>query len=136
MSNVYLPRSSLSKSNPRISCCLEHLGALLGLPLQPLMLLKRPDLVDTLTKLNNYVGPADLDEYSSADKGNIIKGMKKIKKLLAAVFIKLSKLFPEISTDGKKDFLIGFKVQVKKLEESTKDWPEDKVLCMIELPDQ
>ena len=100
------------------------------------MLLKRPDLVDTLTKLKNYVGPADLDEYSSADKGNIIKGVKKIKKLLAAVFIKLSKLFPEISTDGKKDFLIGFKVQVKKLEESTKDWPEDKVLCMIELPDQ
>ena len=58
-----------------------------------------------------------------------------IKKLLAPAFIKLSKLFPTISNGDKKDFLEGFKVQVKKLEESTRDWPEDKVLCMTELPD-
>ena len=125
----------MSKSNPRISCCLDHLDALLVLPLQPLMLLKRPDLVDTLMKLQKYVGPADLAKYSSADKGKVIKGVKKIQKLWAAAFIKLSKLFPIISTGGKKDFLVGFKVQVKKLEESTRDWPEDKVLCMTELPD-
>ena len=98
------------------------------------MLLKRPDLVDTLMKLKKYVGPVDLTKYGSTEKGIISKGVKKIQKLLAVVFIKFSKLFLEILTVGKKDFLIGFKEQVKKLEESTLDWPEDQVLCMTELP--
>ena len=44
-------RTSLSSSNPLIPRCISHITALLALPMQPLMLKKQPEIVDTLRSL-------------------------------------------------------------------------------------
>ena len=125
-------RTSVSSQAPQLSLCLEQLSSLLLLPLQPLMLLKRPQLVDTLTKLKNYAGPVDLAGFNPAEKKNIMKEVRKIKKLSATVMNVVANLFPDISAEGGDPFLESFKVEVEKVRERTRDWPEDKVLFMTE----
>ena len=44
-------RTSLSSSNPLIPRCISHITALLALPMQPLMLKKQPEIVETLRSL-------------------------------------------------------------------------------------
>ena len=44
-------RTSLSSSNPLIPRCISHLTALVALPMQPLMLKKQPEIVETLRSL-------------------------------------------------------------------------------------
>ena len=124
-------RTSVSSQAPQLSLCLEQLSSLLLLPLQPLMLLKRPQLVDTLTKLKNYAGPVDLAGFNPAEKGNIMKEVRKIKKLSATVMNMVANLF---SAEGGDPFLESFKVEVARVRERTGDWPEVKVLFMTELP--
>ena len=91
-------------------------------------------MVDTLTKLKSYAGPVDLAGFNPAEKGNIMKEVRKIKKLSATVMNVVANLFPDISTEGGDPFLESFKVEVERLRERTSDWPEDKVLFMTELP--
>merc|ERR1711953_1452539 len=44
-------RTSLSSSNPLIPRCIPHITAMMALPMQPLMLKKQPEIVDTLRSL-------------------------------------------------------------------------------------
>ena len=52
-------KTSLNNSNPQINKCCELLTELLQLSLEPLHLIKQPDILLTIRKLRKYVGPAD-----------------------------------------------------------------------------
>jgi len=122
-------RRSLSASNPQIPRCVTHLTALLSLPLQPLMLVKQPNTVDTLRRLRKYAGPSDLSGYSATERQEIARGVKQVKERSAAVLARLASLFPGF-TASSGTFPDYLEEQVAKHLEATKGWPEDKVLGM------
>merc|ERR1719342_2013345 len=52
-------KTALNSSNPQMTKCCELLTELMQLSIEPLMLLKQPDIILTIRKLRKYVGPAD-----------------------------------------------------------------------------
>ena len=64
-------RTSLSSSNPLIPRCISHITALLALPMQPLMLKKQPEIVETLRSLR--YSPIFENSFSIIHIHNFIK---------------------------------------------------------------
>ena len=52
-------KTTLNNSNPQIMKCCDLLTELLQLSLEPLHLIKQPDILLTIRKLRKYVGPSD-----------------------------------------------------------------------------
>jgi len=122
-------RTSLSSSNPLIPRCISHITALLALPMQPLMLKKQPEIVETLRSLRKYVGPSDQSGYSAAERAEIGRGVKQVRERANTLLTRLYNLFPNYSTTT-GDFSEFFQEEVAQLKEATKEWTQEKVLSM------
>ena len=125
-------KTALNNSNPQIIKCCDLLTELLQMSLEPLMLIKQPDLLLTIRKLRKYVGPADLTSYTEADKLNIASGVKMITNRSGLCYDKFAKLFPGHSAASQQPFHEYFQEQVDQWKERTKDWDEVKVLSFTE----
>jgi len=124
-------KTSLNNSNPQISKCCELLTEFLQISLEPLHLIKQPDILLTIRKLRKYVGPADKSNYTEADRVNIANGVKMITTRSNLCYEKLSNLFPSFSS-SQKSFHEFFQDKVDKFGEETKDWEEKKLLSLTE----
>jgi len=122
-------RTSLSSSNPLIPRCISHLTALIALPMQPLMLKKQPEIVDTARSLRKYVGPSDQSGYSAAERSEIARGVKQVRERANTLLTRLQSIFPNYSTTT-GDFSEFFQEEVSLFHEATKGWAEEKVLSM------
>merc|ERR1711990_1241542 len=106
-----------------------HLTAMMALPMQPLMLKKQPEIVETLRCLRKYVGPSDQSGYSAAERAEIGRGVKQVRERANTLLTRLYSLFPNYSTTT-GDFSEYFQEEVSQLKEATKEWTEEKVLSM------
>ena len=122
-------KTTLNNSNPQINRCCELLTELLQMSLEPLHLIKQPDILLTIRKLRKYVGPADKSNYTEADRVNIAAGVKMITTRSNLCYEKFSNLFPNPS---QKSFPEFFQEKVDQFREETKDWDEHKLLSLTE----
>lgn len=122
-------KTTLNNSNPQINKCCELLTELLQMNLEPLHLIKQPDILMTIRKLRKYVGPADKSNYTEADRVNIAAGVKMITTRSNLCYEKFSNLFPNSS---QKSFPEFFQEKVDQFREETKDWDEHKLLSLTE----
>merc|ERR1712029_1085236 len=88
-------KTALNSSNPQMTKCCELLTELMQLSIEPLMLLKQPDIILTIRKLRKYVGPADTSDYTEADKMKIVSGVKMITMRSGLCCDRFSRLFTE-----------------------------------------
>jgi len=121
-------KKSLNNSNPQIDKCTEYLAELLQLDMEPLMLLKQPDILLTIRKLRKYVGPAGQKDFTEADKGKISMGVKMITTRSGLCYDKFTKMFPEFKAGSQQQFHDYFQGEVVNFKEKTKDWDETKAL--------
>merc|ERR1712241_622192 len=122
-------RTSLSSNNPLIPRCISHLTALIALPMQPLMLKKQPEIVETARSLRKYVGPSDQSGYSAAERSEIARGVKQVRERANTLLTRLQSIFPNYSTTT-GNFPEFFQEEVSLFHEATKGWAEEKVLSM------
>jgi len=121
-------KTALNSSNPQMSKCCELLTELMQLSIEPLMLLKQPDIILTIRKLRKYVGPADTSDYTEADKMKIVSGVKMITMRSGLCYDKFSRLFTEYNSTSQQPFYDYFQEELNKFKEQTKDWEESKLL--------
>lgn len=123
---------ALSNSNPQMNKCCDLLTELLQMAVEPLMLIKQPDILLTIRKLRKYVGPADQTDYTEADKLKIVSGVKMITTRSGLCYDKFAKLFPDHSAASQQPFHEYFQEQVDRWRERTEDWDEVKLLSFTD----
>ena len=103
-------KKALNNSNPQIDKCTEHLAELLQLDMEPLMLLKQPDIILTIRKLRKYVGPAGQKDFTETEKAKIVMGVKMITTRSGLCYDKFIKMFPEYKAGSQQQFHDFFQV--------------------------
>lgn len=103
-------KMALNNSNPQMTKCCDLLTELLQTNVEPLMLLKQPDIILTIRKLRKYVGPADQTDYTDGDKMKIVSGVKMITTRSSLCYDKFTKLFSEYNAANQQQFHEYFQV--------------------------
>jgi len=122
-------KSSLHIDKPSPDRCITALNQLNELPIVPFMLKKQPDIVTTIHRIRNYIGPIGFSSW--ADK----EAKKKMEKNIDIIQKKAEKLYNKFKSyfayQGKKPFIVMFKQELDHFKHVTKDLNEQEVLCMM-----
>ncbi|XP_012264964.2 PC4 and SFRS1-interacting protein isoform X2 [Athalia rosae] len=123
-SNLGLDRADTDK-------CLHAMDDMLALPIDPLMLKKHPQIVETVRRLRRYIG--NLAEWKlNEDEASIFKQKaEQIKQKAEHIYNKFEAMF---TISGGQTFWQSFSDQVDHFKELTKDMPEEKMFSLMADP--
>ncbi|KAK6620556.1 hypothetical protein RUM43_010848 [Polyplax serrata] len=123
-----LIKTSLQKIKVDVDKALSLMDELITMPLDPLMLKKHPQVVDTTKKLRQYVGNLSEWKLSSEEKTNFEAKADKIRQKANILFNKYTALFavPENS-----NFWNVFLDSVNEFAKLTEDMPRERVYGLI-----
>lgn len=123
-SNLGLDRADADK-------CLHAMDDMLALPIDPLMLKKHPQIVETVRRLRRYIG--NLAEWKlNEEEASIFKQKaEQIKQKAEHIYNKFKAMF---TISGGQTFWQSFSDQVVHFKELTKDMPEEKMFSLMADP--
>lgn len=104
---------------PQIHQLLQELNKLL---VSKLMLKKQPQVMETVSKLCNFVGPPNTTDNELKDK------IKSVRTLANAIFVKWQSFFEDLPDT---DFMLHFELMIKNFQCSVRDMPIDKLRFMV-----
>ncbi|XP_026843192.1 hepatoma-derived growth factor-like [Drosophila persimilis] len=110
-------RQCLPLRQAHVTKCLKNLGRLKKLELTKVMLLRHPESVDTLRKLQGYVGNLKKWKMPRSDKIKFEAQAKIIRQEATIIYARFPKLFDSAET---KDFWQEYCKEVKIFKETTK----------------
>jgi hypothetical protein len=129
-------KTSLNLKKPSPDRCIQALDELQELGIAPLMLKKQPDIVSTVKKICQYIGPSGFRNWEDEDLVNKIdRSISIIQSKANKVFNNLKKCFNS-QDDSDATFMDKFENEVNKLNKHVMDMDENKVLSMTRDPTQ
>jgi len=125
-------KTALKLDNPDTDGCIAALDDLDGLPVEPLMLKKQPNIVTTIRRIRKYVGPQSGDQLSVKDKEIRNRAIQDIQTKADFLYNKLLSYFP--AQDGDRTSLEQFQLELSQFKEKTSKMKETEFLELIQDP--
>jgi len=125
-------KTALKLDNPDTDGCIAALDDLDGLPVEPLMLKKQPNIVTTIRRIRKYVGPQSGDQLSVKDKEMRNRAIQDIQTKADFLYNKLLSYFP--AQDGDRTSLEQFQLELSQFKEKTSKMKETEFLELIQDP--
>lgn len=124
-------KSNLGLDKANADQCLQAMNVMLNLSIDPLMLKKHPQIVETIKRLRRYIG--NLSDWKLNEEETLIFKQKaeQIRQKAEHIYNKFKAMFtiPEGQT-----FWQSFSDQVDHFKELTKDMSEEKMFSLIADP--
>lgn len=127
----HLIKASVGLKNANADKCLEHLKEYTTLKITPLMLKKRPGVVQTMKRLRKYVGNANNWEMDDSMKDEFNEKAHKIQLKAEEIYSSFKFLFPH---NEQKSFWEHFSEKVADFQNKTKGMTPDELNSMYEEP--
>lgn len=127
----HLIKASVGLKNANADKCLEHLKEYQTLKITPLMLKKRPGVVQTMKRLRKYVGNAINWEMDDSMKDEFKEKALKIQLKAEEIYGSFKLLFPH---HEQKSFWDHFSDKVAEFQSKTKGWTPDELNSLYEEP--
>lgn len=127
----HLIKASVGLKNANADKCLEHLNEYTTLKITPLMLKKRPSVVQTMKRLRKYVGNANAWEMDDSMRDEFNEKAHKIQLKAEEIYSSFKFLFPH---NEQKSFWDHFSEKVAEFQNKTKGMTPDELNSMYEEP--
>uniref|UniRef100_A0A336KSE7 CSON015118 protein n=1 Tax=Culicoides sonorensis TaxID=179676 RepID=A0A336KSE7_CULSO len=127
----HLIKASVGLKNANADKCLEHLNEYKTLKITPLMLKKRPGVVQTMKRLRRYVGNANKWEMDESMKADFDDKAQKIRLKAEEIYSSFKLMFPH---SEQKTFWDHFSEQVDHFQNKVKGLTQDQVSDLYEEP--
>lgn len=115
----HLIKASVGLKNADADQCLEHLNEYKTLKITPLMLKKRPGVVQTMKRLRRYVGNANNWEMDENTRADFEAKAHKIQLQAEEIYSSFKLMFPH-NSDTNKSFWEYFSTKVQEFQEKTR----------------
>ncbi|XP_051161140.1 PC4 and SFRS1-interacting protein isoform X2 [Leptopilina boulardi] len=124
-------KSNLGLDKANADQCLQAMDVMLNLSIDPLMLKKHPQIVETIKRLRRYIG--NLSDWKLNDEETIIFKQKaeQIRQKAEHIYNKFKAMFT--IREG-QTFWQSFSDQVDHFKELTKDMSEEKIFSLTQDP--
>lgn len=116
----------LSKANPEH--CFVLLEDLCHLALEPLMLKKHPQVVETIKRLRKYVGNIEAWDFTEEEVALFLKHAQMIQSKAEFIYNKFKAMF---TIPEGRSFWQVFSDDVSDFKKKTHDWPVNKVYSLV-----
>ncbi|KAJ1528895.1 hypothetical protein ONE63_007264 [Megalurothrips usitatus] len=125
-------RASLSLAKADTRRCLQLMDDMLAVNIDPLMLKKHPNIVETVKKLQRYIGNVSKWGLSEDETFAFNTGCEQIRLKASHMYHKFKKLF---AVPGNRSFWEIFHQEVERFNEAVKHMSRDKVYALVVDPE-
>ncbi|KAK3926269.1 Hepatoma-derived growth factor [Frankliniella fusca] len=126
-------RSSLSLANADARRCLKLMDEMLIVNIDPLMLKKHPNIVETVKKLQRYIGNTSKWGLSEEETEKFNASCDQIRLKANHMYHKFKKLF---AVPNNTSFWEIFHQEVERFNEAVKHLPRDQVYALVVDPEK
>ncbi|XP_034238572.1 PC4 and SFRS1-interacting protein-like [Thrips palmi] len=126
-------RGSLSLARADASRCLQLMDEMLYVNIDPLMLKKHPNIVETVKKLQRYIGNASKWHLTDEEMDKFVDSCEQIRLKATHMYHKFKKLF---AVPHHTSFWEIFHQEVQKFNKAVKHMTKDKVYALVVDPEK